>query len=206
MLHTAIVSTPANTAPAKAQDTFTEAGLRYQPGLITDPDSLRLALWNGLNWINAAGNRREYYVNDNEGAPYTYGSGAGRRTYLPSPYSPEITAIKSAVEARLGVTFEACVLNGYADQKDSLGWHADDSPEVDPARPIAVVSLGAERNIMFRPIEESKRDQIATIKLQSGSLLVMPAGCQQHYLHRIPKADRTCGIRVSLTFRGYLSA
>lgn len=195
---------PESSSPLRAATgTLSEAGLLYSASLVPGPDALCDALWSGLDWTSQAGNRREYYVNDIEGAPYTYGSGAGRRTYLPSPYSTEITAIKAMVEAKLGVVFEACVLNGYADQKDALGWHADDSPEVDPDRPIAVVSLGAERNIMFRPIDEARRGEIASIKLQNGSLLVMPAGCQQRYLHRIPKADRTCGIRVSLTFRGY---
>lgn len=179
-------------------------GVVYHPNLITEPAALCGALWDSLAWTQAAGNRREYYANDLGGASYTYGTGVGRRTYMPAPYTDAILSIKRDVEDFTSTIYEALVLNGYADQRDSLGWHADDSPEVDPARPIAVVSLGAEREIMFRPIDESRRDEITRVRLQSGSMLLMPAGMQQVYLHRIPKSDRVCGVRVSLTFRGYV--
>ncbi len=38
-------------------------------------------------------------------------------------------------------------------------------------------------------------------RLKSGSLFVMPAGFQDLYHHRIPRSDRECGTRISLTFR-----
>ena len=33
----------------------------------------------------------------------------------------------------------------------------------------------------------------------------MGAGLQDTTQHRIPKSDRVCGKRISLTFRGYVS-
>lgn len=39
--------------------------------------------------------------------------------------------------------------------------------------------------------------------LEYGSLFVMPTGMQKTHLHKIPKHDRECGIRISLTFRNY---
>lgn len=39
--------------------------------------------------------------------------------------------------------------------------------------------------------------------LADGSLFVMPSGFQKYYLHKIPKSDRECGGRISLTFRKY---
>lgn len=38
-------------------------------------------------------------------------------------------------------------------------------------------------------------------KLADGSLFVMPAGMQDTHKHRIPRNDRPCGPRISLTFR-----
>jgi hypothetical protein len=37
--------------------------------------------------------------------------------------------------------------------------------------------------------------------LGDGSLFIMPAGMQDSHKHKIPKHDRDCGPRVSLTFR-----
>ena len=147
--------------------------------------------------------RREYYCND-VAVSYTYGRGAGVRTYEVQPWTPVLLAIKRATEKKLGVALEVCFLNGYEDSRDQLGWHADDSPEMDDARSIAIVSLGAAREIYFCPIAD--RSNIKRLKLASGSLCVMPAGMQDTHLHKIPRAGFECGPRVSLTFRGYARA
>ncbi len=39
--------------------------------------------------------------------------------------------------------------------------------------------------------------------LKEGSLFIMPPGYQDTHLHRIPKHDRPCGWRISLTFRTF---
>lgn len=144
--------------------------------------------------------RYEAYFNE-VAAPYTYGRGAGRRTYLPQPWSPCVLLIKSLVEQAARTHFEAMFANRYDNDHDWLGWHADDSPEMDPARPIVVVSLGGPRDIELRP----KGGQTARkISLASGSLLQMDAGMQASWEHRIPKAGRRASPRISLTFRGYI--
>ena len=42
------------------------------------------------------------------------------------------------------------------------------------------------------------------VLLEEGSLFVMPVGYQSTHFHRIPKHDRPCGWRISLTFRSFL--
>ncbi len=165
------------------------------------PDELASQLWSELEWERRAGvPRHEYYCNDIQ-APYAYGSGDHKRTYLPMPWHPVIDMFRADLEGMLDTRFETCFLNGYADQRDHLGWHADDSPEMDPARPIAIVTLGVEREIWFCPIGD--RTGVEKLKLGNGSLCLMQAGMQQTHLHRIPKAGFVCGKRISLTFRGY---
>lgn len=78
----------------------------------------------------------------------------------------------------------------------------NDSPEQDLGHPIAVVTFGAERYIWVR----NKTDKGAVpdkdkYLLTRGSLFVMPGGYQDGHFHRIPKHDRPCGGRISLTFR-----
>lgn len=180
------------------------APVTYCPGFIADPGTAFSRLWTELDWQKRDSTpRREYYCNDVV-VPYTYGSGAGIRTYQVQPWHEVILAIKHQVEEALGTVFEVCFLNGYADARDHLGWHSDDSPEMDDERPIAIVTLGAEREIWFCPIDD--RSEVSRQLLENGSLCVMAPGMQDTHLHRIPKAGRECGPRISLTFRGYVGS
>jgi alkylated DNA repair dioxygenase AlkB len=164
-------------------------------------------LINDLEWERRDdAPRYEYYCNDFPD-PYTYGQGRGRRTYHPRPYHPAILAVRKQLEAQMsifGVVFEACFVNRYLNQSDHLGWHADDSPEMDNDRPIATVSFGAERESWFR-LRGPGSTPIEKLTLGHGSACVMQPGMQKEWLHRIPKAGFQCGERVSLTFRGYIA-
>ena len=162
-------------------------------------------LRNELAWVRHGEGtvpRMEYYVSK-LGLPYTYGKGEFARTYQPQPTHDAIEAIRIGVEMYLdeGVTFEVCFLNRYLNQSDHLGWHSDNSPEMDDGRPIAIVSFGVSREIQFRTIGSA--DQVERLVLEHNSLCFMAPGMQDTHQHRIPKAGRQCGERVSLTFRGY---
>jgi len=154
-----------------------------------------------LDWVRRDGTpRSEYYCNDIK-KPYTYGRGAGQRTYEVQPWTNGLLLLKENLEDLVDCKFEVCFLNRYHDQSDQLGWHADDSPEMDDARPIATMSFGAEREIWFAP--QGDKTDIDKLKLGHGSVALMAAGMQNTHFHRIPKAGFVCGERVSLTFRGY---
>jgi alkylated DNA repair dioxygenase AlkB len=132
-----------------------------------------------LDWERRDAPRSEYYTND-FGAPYTYGRGAGQRTYQPKPMAPWIRRIRDLLEEKLGATFEVCFLNLYGDQRQHLGWHADDSPEMDDARPIVSVSLGAVRDIQVRPkMCEYEPGGQATDQWRSGSGPPSPTPCRK---------------------------
>ncbi|QFZ84582.1 alkylated DNA repair dioxygenase [Variovorax paradoxus] len=207
--------------------------ITYQPHLLSPVDASMAMeqLWAELAWVRHDQTpRREYYVADN-GLPYTYGRDRGRRTYLAQPTHAWIDGVWGLAEQAAGCTFDVCFLNGYVDGKDHLGWHADDSPEMDDDRPIAIVSLGAEREIWFRPNEttvqrltdaelaahidpetaqhnlEALREKHRTLDkllLGHGSLCLMQPGMQDTHQHRIPKSPRhDCGARISFTFRGF---
>lgn len=135
---------------------------------------------------------------------YSYGNDNQRRTrvYVAKPMHPVARALMDRINAERGCAYNVCVGNLYADEHDHLGWHADDSPEQDAAHPIAVVSFGAERFIWVKP--RGAKGDVPTedrFLLTVGSLFVMPPGFQETMLHRIPKHDRPCGPRLSLTYR-----
>lgn len=87
------------------------------------------------------------------GVPYTYGTAPFDRTYESQPTHAVIEAIRKKVKEELfkiyGKNFamDVCFLNGYEDSSDQLGWHADDSEEMDDESPIVIVSLYNLKNI-----------------------------------------------------------
>lgn len=191
--------------------------IEYTPGFVANPDEAFQTLWNELAWVHRDNTPRIEYYCHALNLPYTYGKGAGERTYEPQPYHPLISAIQGDLERKTGTVFEVCFLNGYRDGSDQLGWHADDSPEMDDTRPIGIVSLGARREIYFKRqlpkgVENvpdkfdgivSEYAETTKLWLDSGSLCIMKPGMQDTHFHRIPKSSiMNCGPRISLTFRG----
>lgn len=175
-----------------------DAPLAYYPGFIKNSGEAFHTLWNELDWLRVAP-RREYYCHDTN-KPYTYGSGRGERTYQAQPYHPLLRAHREQLEDFLGVSMEVLFLNGYENSRDHLGNHSDVS---DPKKPIAVITLGAEREIWVTRKDEVKDpSKRIALKLESGSLLLMLPGMQEDWFHRIPKASYECGPRISETFRG----
>ena len=187
-----------------------DAPVQYLHPFTEDPDGAFARLRAELAWERRDDTpRHEYFCSDFD-KPYTYGRGRGRRTYEPRPYHPDILRIRQQIEGVCRCTFEVCFLNMYEDAHDSLGWHADDSPEMDDARPIVSVSLGAEREIQFRKIvhepggDLAKYHQHSSLLLQHGSLCIMREGMQDLWEHRIPRVGHVVGPRISLVFRGYV--
>ena len=91
------------------------------------------------------------------------------------------------------------LLNYYRDGRDTMGWHADDEPELDPEAPIASLSLGASRTFRLRPrgVAAAPLD----LELGDGDLLVMDPPTQRHWQHALPRRLRLREPRLNLTFR-----
>lgn len=51
--------------------------------------------------------------------------------------------------------------------------------------------------------DSGKQPANQRVLLEDGSMFIMPPGYQGTHLHRIPKHDRPCGWRISLTFRSF---
>ena len=191
-------------------ETIVNAPVTYIPDFVAEPDAVFERL-RAIHWERRPDAPRcEYYCNDVP-RPYAYGRGRGRRIYEPRPYPADVLIIRKALEALAGVSFEVCS-EPLPEPVRSPGLHADDSPEMDDARPIASVSLGekiakggrVERYIRFRPQTDKSPESIERLKLQHGSLCLMAPGMQDRYFHGIPRSGDQCGERISLTFRGYV--
>lgn len=160
------------------------------------------SLWGEVDWDSDPSRqlvpRYERWVNES-GAPYTYGTEPYERTYQARPFAGYDADLKMAIDAMLDLQPNCCFINGYMNQSQNLGWHADDSEEMSHNHPIIIVSVGAEREIWFAP--KDQKHTVTRVKMPNMSALIMPAGMQRDWLHRIPKHDRECGKRISYTFR-----
>ena len=117
----------------------------------------------------------------------------------PSPWTPLLLDIKSRVQAVAGATFNSVLLNYYRDNRDSIGLHSDNEPELGNQPVIASLSLGAARTFILK--HKKKLGASTHIGLASGSLLLMKGDTQRCWRHGIAKEKQPCGPRVSLTFR-----
>ncbi len=117
-------------------------------------------------------------------------------------WSPLMQTILTRVEAVAGQQFNSVLANLYRDGADSMGWHADDEPELGPDPVVASLSLGAERRFSLRHRDRSCPP--ISMSLAPGSLLIMEAGCQRHWQHQIPKTRRQVAPRINLSFRHIL--
>lgn len=126
------------------------------------------------------------------GLPYTYSG-------IKWPQREMIDALKevcASLQTLCNFPFNSVLANYYRDGKDSMGWHRDNEPEMDPSI-IASVSLGGAR--IFK-MKNRRTNQRIDVLLESGSVLLM-VNMQDEWLHSIPKSGAKNEPRINLTFR-----
>jgi alkylated DNA repair dioxygenase AlkB len=109
--------------------------------------------------------------------------------------------IKADVESRFGVTFNSCLVNLYRDNKDGVGWHADDEKSLGYKPTIASLSFGDTRRFEFCHKSDKLRRPIFGFHLEHGSGLLMKGDVQERWLHCVPREYHDRKPRLNLTFR-----
>ena len=135
------------------------------------------------------------------GMSYHYSGG----DHAALPWTPALSEAKAWVEASLGLRFNACLCNYYADGKVGMGWHADKEAELGADPNIASLSLGASRLFRFRrrsPWRDAPDGkEIWDYELAPGDLLLMRGNTQQYFEHELPPRAAVKSPRLNLTFR-----
>jgi alkylated DNA repair dioxygenase AlkB len=132
------------------------------------------------------------------GVPYDYNQMSYEVIMMP----PELDEICSLLEEFIGFRPNNCLLNFYPDGDSSVGFHSDSAQNLAQGSGIVILSLGAQRSMLFR--EKSNKANEHRLELPPGSLLYMSTEMQTDWLHSIPKCndeDGSIGARISLTFR-----
>lgn len=132
------------------------------------------------------------------GLTYTY-SGV---THKAIAWTETLAQIRRDVEEAAKAPFNSLLLNDYRGGQDSIGYHADDEPELGINPVIASISLGAVRQFVLK---HKKSGEKRKFDLAHGSLLIMGGTCQHHWIHCVPKTKNAVGERINLTFRNIIA-
>lgn len=130
-----------------------------------------------------------------DGIRYAYSG----ETYRSECWHPAVAGLRDALAGATGVRFNCALLNLYRHGQDSMGWHADNEPELGSEPTIASISLGAERRFVLRR-RCAKQCRVELVPAH-GSLIVMRGDVQHHWQHQVPKTARATDERINLTFR-----
>ncbi|SMF31786.1 DNA-N1-methyladenine dioxygenase [Alteromonadaceae bacterium Bs31] len=126
------------------------------------------------------------------------------KTFLPLPWSPLLSELRARVVRECEHDFNSVLVNFYRNGQDSVGWHADDEPELGDKPSIASLSLGAKRRFQIKHknkmLDKTDRTRL-NFELGEGDLLLMCGSIQESWQHSIPKTQKLVGPRVNLTFR-----
>lgn len=119
--------------------------------------------------------------------------------FSPTTWTKELQEIRDRISPISGSVFNSVLLNLYRSGSDSMGWHADDEPELGNQPVIASVNFGATRRFMLRyKTDHQLKYELA---LQHGSLLIMKGKLQEYWEHQVPKTTKIADKRINLTFR-----
>lgn len=133
----------------------------------------RLVAWEGDNGID-----------------YSY-SGV---THSTTGWHPALSALRDKVEDCTGHRFNFALLNLYRDGQDAMGWHRDNEVELGENPMVASISLGAERDFHLR---NKPGAPLQNIRLQHGSLLLMPG----KIMHHLPRRKGVGDPRINISLR-----
>ncbi len=169
-----------------------EGGIRHHPGVVSPEQAAEwfAALLPLIPWRSE---RRPMYdrivdvprlmaslaLHDPERPPCIDAALAAVRSVAPAPYT------------RAG-------LNLYRDERDSVAMHNDRVHDLAPRQPIAILSLGAARDMLIKP---KRGGSARRVRLAAGDVLVMSHAAQFTHDHGIPKTAERVGARISLAFR-----
>ncbi len=125
---------------------------------------------------------------------------------------PALAEASRWLARRYRVTFDGVALARYRHAADSVGFHRDREMRWLEDTVVGVLTLGATRSFLMRPIGERRSSHADVIDGSGHTIDLLPAGgdlvvmggrCQADWLHAVPKVHggAVVGDRISAQFR-----
>ncbi len=189
--------------PASLPQTLLEGDLDFYPDAILPADDLFSLLFNEIPWqqgfITLYGNRHKIprlqcWMADS-GLDYRYSG----ENLVPVNWTATLRDLCNELNQHFDLQLNSVLCNLYRNGNDSMGWHADDEPELGYQPRIMSLTLGSERDFALRRTGSTK--QAGKLLLPSGSVLDMKPGMQSRWQHAVPRRRGISSPRINLTFR-----
>ena len=174
-------------------------------GLVPDADSVHQDLADQVSWEQGRVFRYERWVPEPRLSGWQTGDGR----------HPALAEAQMWISRRYRIAFDGVALARYRSGDDSVAWHRDREMKWLDDTVIGVLSLGAQRPFLVKPLQSDtagrSRSRIARdntddrdvrdLSPASGDLLVMGGRCQAAWLHAVPTVRHACGSRISAQWR-----
>ena len=187
-----LAADPAVERVALGADSWVDVVRGFLPGA----DALHHELVDGLTWEQGDVFRYERTID----LPRLQARQTGRRVHA------ALAEAGTWLDRHYRVRFDDGALARYRDGNDSVGWHRDREMRWLDDTLIGIVTLGAQRPFVLRPMgpkrygDDDWRDVI-DVSPASGDLLVLGGRCQAAWLHAVPKTRGPVGDRISVQYR-----
>lgn len=165
-------------------------GVIYIPNFVINTEQLFDYFKNSVEWDRSMKSR----LTASFGKPYNY----SQIQYEEKVFDQELTNISHLLLPIIKFVPNNCLLNYYVEAKSKMGYHSDRTDILKENTGIAIISLGSQRILRFRNIED--HDEMKDFSLETGSLIYMDQKVQQEWEHSILKS-KDKSERISLTFR-----
>jgi len=190
LFDTETVAVDASFSSAKRIWLDPTSWIDFVPGWLSGSDMLFASLRDSVAW-----EQRERWM-------YTRNVIEPRLTaeYADVADSPDdyLQIVARTLSMRYEVRYRRVWMNLYRDNRDGTSWHADRLAKQEHEAIIAVLSLGAARRFLIRPITGGHSTVLAPA---GGDLVVMGGRCQRDWQHSVPKQKTPAGPRISLNFQ-----
>ena len=108
-----------------------------------------------------------------------------------------LVELSGTLSEALGVPYDGIWMNWYRDHRDGTSWHADRPANTPQTAIVPVVSLGATRRFLIRPVDGGRSTSLTPA---GGDAIVMRGRCQRDWRHSVPKQRTPAAARMSLNF------
>ena len=113
-----------------------------------------------------------------------------------------LAKLRDLVEQKTGVRYNFVLVNRYKDGEEKIGDHKDGEKELAKDVAIASLTLGAERDFIFKH-QDRRNNSVENVKLllKDGMLLLMNHPTNTFWYHGLPPRKGCHQPRINLTFR-----
>lgn len=176
-----------------------ESWLDYSGDFLTGGEADTLFKWTmkEVDWEERGDSRLLAWYGDFD---YQYPGVSHAARPIPSPLLELCTRVKGLYSEEAPYGFDGIRLNRYNSGAAFVDFHADNEPSLATEYPVAFITVGQPRALLFRPTSRTVHPGYL-FTLRNASILVMGGMTQERWHHGVPVEPQHMGTRVSITLR-----